>query len=156
VSATLPPSRTELWIRPLRSTDLADVVEIERKSFSTPWKESTFRNLLQRTDTDMLGAVHRGQLAGYAISWTVSDQSELGNVAVACQARGVGVGRLLVLAILDRVRERGAAECFLEVRESNRIAQSLYESIGFQTVGRRRAYYNSPTEDAKVMRFDLR
>jgi [ribosomal protein S18]-alanine N-acetyltransferase len=155
MSATLPPPRTDLRIRPLRPADLTRVLEIERQAFSTPWKQSTFESLLRRTDTDMLGAVRQDRLVGYAIAWTVTDQSELGNVAVAEEARGLGLGRMLVLAMIERLRHRRSAECFLEVRESNHVAQRLYHSLGFELVGRRRAYYSAPLEDARVMRLGL-
>lgn len=139
-------------LRPLRYDDLARIAEIEHASFSTPWKEETFRGLLRRSDTDMVGAESEGRLVGYAITWTVTDQAELGNVAVAPEARGAGIGRALVEAVVDRIRRRGAKECFLEVRESNATAQALYRSMGFEEVGRRRAYYAAPVEDALVMR----
>lgn len=140
-------------LRPLREADLDRVMEIETACFSTPWKESTFRGLLRRTDTDLVGAEDDARrLLGYAVCWTVVDQSELGNVAVAEDARGGGIGRALVEAIVDRVRARGSRECFLEVRESNLVAQGLYDDMGFEVVGRRRAYYALPTEDALVMR----
>jgi ribosomal-protein-alanine N-acetyltransferase len=128
-------------------------MEIERACFSTPWKDSTFRGLLRRADTDLVGAEDEARrLVGYAVAWTVVDQSELGNVAVAEEARGAGIGRALVEAIVERVRARGSRECFLEVRESNAVAQALYDDMGFEVVGRRRAYYALPTEDALVMR----
>jgi ribosomal-protein-alanine N-acetyltransferase len=76
-------------------------------------------------------------------------------VAVALEERGRGTGRRLIEAALERVRQRGARECFLEVRESNVIARSLYERCGFQAIGRRRSYYTRPVEDALVMRRDL-
>jgi ribosomal-protein-alanine N-acetyltransferase len=140
-------------LRPLREEDLDRVMEIEKACFSTPWKESTFRGLLRRADTDLVGAEdEERRLLGYAVCWTVVDQSELGNVAVAGEARGAGVGRALVEEIVDRVRGRGSRECFLEVRESNAVAQALYRDMGFEVVGRRRAYYALPTEDALVMR----
>lgn len=139
-------------LRPLRYDDLARVQEIEQASFSTPWKDETFRGLLRRSDTDLVGAESEGRLVGYAITWTVADQAELGNVAVAPEARGRGIGRALVEAVVERVGRRGAKECFLEVRESNGTAQALYRSMGFEAVGRRRAYYAAPVEDALVMR----
>ena len=139
-------------IRPMAPADLPRVMEIENACFSTPWKEPTFLGLLRRTDTDLFAAELDGRLVGYAACWTVIDQSELGNVAVAAEARGRGVGGALVDAVIARVRARGAQECFLEVRESNRGAQSLYRHRGFVVVGRRRSYYAHPTEDALVMR----
>ncbi len=156
MSAQPLPDDSFLYIRPLAEEDLERVLEIERASFSTPWYMSTFRGLLSRTDTDMLGAVSGERLVGYAICWTVTDQAELGNLAVAEEARGKGTGRSLLTAAMERVRRRGARECFLEVRESNLRAQALYRRFGFEVVGRRRGYYSRPTEDALVMRLDLR
>jgi ribosomal-protein-alanine N-acetyltransferase len=123
-------------IRLLREGDLQRVMEIEQECFSTPWKEATFRGLMKRS----------------AAAWTVIDQSELGNVAVSAPARGAGVGGALVDAVVERIKERGATECYLEVRESNDAAQSLYRQRGFVVVGRRPRYYSLPTEDALVMR----
>lgn len=139
-------------IRPMLGADLPRVMEIENVSFSTPWKEPTFRGLMRRTDTDLFVAEQEGRIVGYAACWTVIDQSELGNVAVAADARGRGIGGALVDTVAARVRERGAVELFLEVRESNRSAQSIYRDRGFVVVGRRRSYYAHPTEDALVMR----
>lgn len=139
-------------IRLLREGDLPRVMEIETACFSTPWKEITFRGLMRRADTDLFVAESWGLLVGYAACWTVADQSELGNVAVAPESRGRGIGGGLVDAVVRRVRERGARELFLEVRESNTGAQSVYTERGFDVVGRRRSYYSSPTEDALIMR----
>ena len=151
VAALAPAPRFR--IRPLREADLPRVLEIERECFSTPWKEVTFRGLMKRSDTDLLVAeTADGRLAGYTACWTVIDQSELGNVAVSPWARGAGIGGALVDAVVERVKARGAHECYLEVRESNREAQSIYRQRGFIVVGRRPRYYSLPTEDALVMR----
>jgi ribosomal-protein-alanine N-acetyltransferase len=141
-------------VRPMREDDLARVMQIEVVCFSTPWKENTFRSLLRRTDTDLYVAENDddGGILGYTACWTVIDQSELGNVAVAPEARGRGIGGTLVDTVVERVKERGAHELFLEVRESNVVAQAIYRERGFAVVGRRRSYYAHPTEDALVMR----
>ena len=144
-------------IRDMTRADLGSVMSIERAAFSTPWKATTFESLLQRSDADLIAAVAADDdnLVGYAVVWTVVDQAELGNVAVHEEWRNRGVGRTLVEAALERARAREAEECFLEVRESNRNAQSLYEKCGFRSIGRRRRYYSNPTEDALVMRAEL-
>lgn len=146
---------SEILIDRLSLADLPEILEIENASYSTPWRELTFTGLLRRADTDPLGARREGKLVGYAISWTIGDQAELGNVAVAPEERGRGTGRRLVEAALAGVRERGARECFLEVRISNEIARTIYEECGFRIVGRRRNYYARPVEDAYVMRKDF-
>ena len=64
--------------------------------------------------------------------------------------RGRGVAKALLGRALDCCRERGASECYLEVRESNTPAIALYEERGFTRVGLRRGYYEKPREDAAV------
>jgi [ribosomal protein S18]-alanine N-acetyltransferase len=145
----------EVSIRDMTAADLMAVMAIERTAFSMPWRETTFESLLQRSDADLLAAVADGRLVGYAVCWTVVDQAELGNVAVDEEWRNRGVGLRLVQAAMERARRREAEECFLEVRESNRAAQTLYQKCGFRAIGRRRRYYSSPTEDALVMRAEL-
>ena len=39
----------------------------------------------------------------------------------------------------------------MEVRESNDTAISMYESLGFDEISRRKDYYKKPTEDAVIM-----
>jgi ribosomal-protein-alanine N-acetyltransferase len=117
-----------------------------------PWSEATFRGLLRRSDSDLYVADVRGAVAGYAVFWSVSDQGELGNVAVAADHRGRGLGRKLVETVLARAAERGVREIFLEVRKSNEGAQNLYRTFGFFEVGKRKNYYLEPVEDALIMK----
>ena len=81
-----------------------------------------------------------------------ADEAEILNLCVAPAARRSGSGRALVRAILRRVAALGARAAYLEVRQSNHAARRLYESEGFAPVGRRRAYYRRPVEDAIVLR----
>jgi ribosomal-protein-alanine N-acetyltransferase len=61
------------------------------------------------------------------------------------------------LYLIDRARNAGMYEAFLEVRPSNTIAARLYQSLGFEQVGVRRGYYQSTAgrEDAAVLRRTL-
>lgn len=139
-------------IRKMRGADLPRVMEIELATFTMPWSEATFRGLLRRTDSDLYVVDVRGAVAGYAVFWSVTDQGELGNVAVAAEYRGRGLGRKLVETVLERAAERGVREMFLEVRRSNEGAQNLYKTFGFFEVGKRKNYYLEPVEDALIMK----
>jgi len=61
---------------------------------------------------------------------------------------------LLERAIAE-LREAAVRTIYLEVRESNLAARTLYEANGFESVGRRRGYYRSPVEDALVLRREI-
>ena len=146
------PGSSAVRIRPMREADLARVLTIERSSFGVPWTRSTFRSLMERRGTGLWVAESGAEIVGYAVVWTVLDQAELGNVAVDAGWRRRGIASRLVEAVVAWLSERGVREVFLEVRESNQGARSLYARHGFEPVGRRSGYYSRPREDALVLR----
>jgi ribosomal-protein-alanine N-acetyltransferase len=138
-------------IRSAVPADAASLVEIERRCFSDPWSETSFREALDSPWTFGLVA-HRGNgVAGYLIGREVAGTGEVLNLAVAPDYRRHGVARALLRAGLSYLRKRRVEEVFLEVRESNQSAQALYLSSGFRPVGQRAAYYRNPKEDALVL-----
>ncbi len=144
-----------ITLRPAGGSDVRTVVEIERDSFSDPWSSSSFSSLVRNRDVFFRVALAGGALAGYVVAWFAGGQGEIANIAVAPWARGRGVGARLLDAALDEGAQRGTEEVFLEVRDSNTAARSLYASRGFTAVGRRRNYYRRPVEDALVLRKEL-
>jgi ribosomal-protein-alanine N-acetyltransferase len=94
-----------------------------------------------------------GSVVGFIIGRQVEDEWEIENIAVTGSARRCGLGSRLVGELLDLVKSRGGKAVFLEVRESNRAALSLYEKWAFIEVGRRKMYYQNPAEDALVLKF---
>ena len=93
-------------------------------------------------------------VAGYVVALDAADEGEILNLAVAEAGRRRGLGRALVQAILDALAQRDVQHIYLEVRESNAPARALYGAFGFKDVGRRKAYYRRPVEDAIVLRLD--
>ena len=139
-------------LRPMASSDLAEVLRIEEASFRTPWSEGIFRNLMRRANARLwVAESEAGELLGYAVAWFAGSEAELGDLAVSPAARQSGVGRGLVEAVLEDARNHGIQLVFLEVRESNTAARRLYEKVGFEPVGRCPGYYVRPVEDAVVM-----
>jgi len=95
---------------------------------------------------------------GMAICRVVADEAELLTVAVDPAHRRRGAARLLLGAVVDRVRGDGARTLFLEVGADNPGARTLYDSLGFRTAGRRAGYYarhGRPAADAVIMRLNL-
>ncbi|MBT8487618.1 MAG: ribosomal protein S18-alanine N-acetyltransferase [Gemmatimonadetes bacterium] len=141
-----------IHVRPLRREDIEAVVAIESEAFTTPWQASTFEGLLGRDGIELLVMIDVDDgVIGYAVLWVILDQGELANLALTTNRRGAGLGGHLLRHVLDRARERGVEKLFLEVRASNARAIDLYRNFGFEDVGIRRAYYESPKEDARVM-----
>ena len=152
---------TSFVIRRATSVDVPEVAAIERATFADPWAESFFGQLVE--DPRAWFACARGEvdaqferpsrppLLGYVVAVFAADEGEIANLAVAAGARGHGVGSSLLEAALERARAKGASAIYLEVRESNAQARRLYGAKGFVPVGRRRAYYRNPIEDALIL-----
>ncbi|MES4909370.1 MULTISPECIES: N-acetyltransferase [unclassified Streptomyces] len=62
--------------------------------------------------------------------------AELQQVMTHPEARGRGIGRLLVTALIDDVRAAGLELLLLGVRGNNHGAIALYEDLGFREWGR--------------------
>ena len=95
-------------------------------------------------------------LLGYAglLAPKGGGQGDVQTIAVAPAARGMGLGRGLMHALITESRRRGLAELFLEVRADNPIARSLYRSLGFEEIGLRPRYYRHGI-DAVTMRLTV-
>ena len=92
-----------------------------------------------------------GEAVGYVGLMYVLDEGYLSNVAVSPEGRRRGIGDMLIEELLRRALAKKLSFVTLEVRESNLTAQALYRKHGFTEVGRRKKYYDRPTEDAILM-----
>ena len=90
-------------------------------------------------------------ILGYAGLQIVLDEGYVTNIAVTKTARGKGIGKALVEALVNLSKNKNLAFISLEVRESNLPAISLYKKFGFEDKGKRKAFYSNPTEDAIIM-----
>src|SRR5690606_36399056 len=79
-------------------------------------------------------------------------QGDIQTIAVEEHARGRGLGRMLMHALIAEARRRGIRELFLEVRADNPPARHLYQVLGFTEVGVRPRYFQPDGVDAVVMR----
>lgn len=138
-------------IRSLSLGDLDAVMAIEAVSFPAPWTRSMFSDDLSRDDRVWLAAVHGDTLVGYAGAMLVGEEAHVMNLAVLEAARGRGIGRALLSALLDALAARGVRRITLEVRERNEEAIALYESAGLHDVGLRPGYYAETGEAAVIM-----
>jgi [ribosomal protein S18]-alanine N-acetyltransferase len=140
-------------IRAMSDLDVPVVIEIERAGYQFPWSEGIFRDCLR------VGYICRivevgDVLAGYGIMSVGAGEAHILNVCVRDDFRCRGLGRRLMLYLMQRARSLGMEEAFLEVRPSNLVASRLYHSLGFEQIGVRRGYYQAPAgrEDASVLR----
>ena len=139
-------------IRQMTREDIPRIVQIEQECFSLPWSENVLSSELKNPLSLWVVATDDGAVIGYVGAQIVPDEADMMNLAVDAQYRRQGIGKALVEHLIASLQERMVRSLTLEVRVSNAPAVSLYEGMGFLTVGRRPNYYQKPKEDAWILR----
>lgn len=135
----------------LEEAYLPAILDIEARSNPSPWSERSFRNELNHEHGIFLAAIANGSVIGYGGIWLVVDEAHVTNVAVSPEHRRQGIGRRLMIELLERAKTAGMTCSTLEVRVSNEPAIKLYEDLGYLRTSLRRNYYPDNREDAVVM-----
>ena len=141
--------------RPAQERDLPQIAAIEESTYPSPWPESFFHRCLE-VGYDIWIISSSDQVQAYAVMSIVGGVGHLMNICVHSSVRRQGLGRIMLRHLLLLLRKQGCG-LFLEVRESNRAAQSLYRDGGLEILGFRKDYYGplGAQEDAVIMAFPL-
>ena len=152
-------------IRNFSQTDLSAIISIQTKTpQAAQWTPADYATLAGDPSGLILVAEHGAaseintappEIVGFVAFHSVIDEAELRNMSVAPAHQRHGVGRELLAEGCRRLLERNTRRIYLEVRASNLPAQGLYYSTGFGLCGRRKDYYNNPSEDALILSLAL-
>jgi [ribosomal protein S18]-alanine N-acetyltransferase len=154
MSAVLKPGVPEL--RTMREDDLDQVAAIEQGAYEFPWSPGIFRDCL-RAGYGCWVLEEAGRVIGYALLSVAAGEAHILNLCIAPAHQRRGLGRRMLLRLLDLARWHRAERVFLEVRPSNEGAIALYLHEGFNEIGTRPRYYPARhgREDAVVMAMEL-
>ena len=146
------PDTGGIVLRRMRVEDVSVVHEIDVLSFSMPWPERSFRFEVNENPVARAWVAESGgQVVAMLVLWLVLDEAHIATIATHPDFRRRGIGERLMVAALQAARAEGARRAFLEVREGNAGAQSMYRKYGFEVAGRRAKYYKDNNEDALLM-----
>ncbi|HQU37000.1 MAG TPA: ribosomal protein S18-alanine N-acetyltransferase [Anaerolineales bacterium] len=139
-------------IRRMTLDDLAQVVAIDKVSFSLPWPERSFRfEITDNPASRAWVAEENGKVVGAIVAWLLVDEAHIATIATHPDFRRQGIASKLLIRTLQSMMNEGALTSVLEVRESNSAAQEMYRKFGFEESGRRPRYYRDNNEDAILM-----
>jgi [ribosomal protein S18]-alanine N-acetyltransferase len=152
-------------IRQATAADIPAMIVLERRSSATShWSNSQYEALLTGANygpyssSYVLVVEEKSEavgVSGFLAARKVDAEWELENIAVAENVRRKGIASRLLGELISHARESGGTAIFLEVRESNGGARSLYRRLGFQENGVRKNYYSNPAENAVLYRLSL-
>jgi [ribosomal protein S18]-alanine N-acetyltransferase len=126
-------------------------VEIDQRCFDGHWSLETYQRELVSPNAHFIGCLEQDQLVGMGCFWAILDEAHITLMSILPEYRGQGWGKDLLVGLLARAVSIGMHHATLEVRASNEVAVNLYGKMGFETLGRRKKYYQNPEEDALIM-----
>lgn len=145
----------DLRIRDARAGDIDALAGLEAASFpGDRIPRASFRRLLVRPSAALRLATSGDALLGYSLLLfrKGSTLARLYSIAVAREARSLGLGRRLMKDAERIARARGCTRLRLEVRADNAAAIRLYEALGYRAFGRHPGYYEDGMEAIRLER----
>ena len=136
-------------VRLALESDFPSIVRLDALSNPHPWGESLIADALQSRKNWVIESAESvlDTEPSHVLAWLTAsqtfDQSELELILVDVAVRRQGLAKKLMTTWLESFSKGDVTEYLLEVRESNLGAIGLYESLGFELVGRRKNYYKT-------------
>lgn len=144
--------KIEMQIRKMVEKDIAQVMEIDQHTFSSPWTEDIFTYEIKENNYGHYFVVETNDsIIGYVGIWIVHEDAQITNIAILKKYRGYKIGEKLFGYAMQYAHKLGAERLSLEVRVSNSVAQNMYRKFGLVPGGIRKKYYTDDNEDALVM-----
>jgi [ribosomal protein S18]-alanine N-acetyltransferase len=148
------PAAVRVAIRAATPADIDTLLAIENACFTQDRvSRRSFQNLTRSPSIQIHLATMGREPAGYAMVnlRRNSTVARLYSIATLPSARGLGLGRRLMEACERGARTHGCDRLRLEVRTRNHSAIGLYETLGYQRIGRYENYYE---DGAPALRFE--
>lgn len=153
------PGRAAAFRKPFRiraasARDLAALVALEQRVFvADRLSARQWRHHLANASAGVIVAERDRVIVGAAVVFFHASHriARLYSIAVAPEARGLGLGESLLASAEQLARRRGSRAMRLEVRTDNAPAQRLYERRGYRRFGVRRGYYE---DGADALRYE--
>lgn len=145
-------------IEKLRPTDLRRVMEIQAEVGLSHWSHRDYTEELVRTDSLMVKAVNdSSECVGFLVGRRVpgekdENEFEIYNIGVSLDHQRKRIGSALIEEVLAVCKRDRIAAIWLDVRASNEIAKTFYQTFGFVNAATRRNFYRDPVEDGIVMK----
>ena len=152
-----PTLGAEVVCRRVGMNRIDDLLALEEACFSCDRiARRNLRRLLVSRSAYCQGAYQEGELLGSMVVLFRSGAqvARIYSLAVSPAARGMGIGRRLMVRAEREARARGCDRLRLEVRLDNVPAIRLYESLGFADAEVLPGYYEDGTH-AVVFRKEL-
>jgi ribosomal protein S18 acetylase RimI-like enzyme len=135
-SGEIPTLDDDYLLRPMVSSDMFRVTEIDQECFEPLWQQSedaTRRAYAQTSYSSVMEYSHH--IIGYQMTTFTAANAHLARLAVLPQCQGTGVGTALVMDMIQRVKQALMREITVNTQQDNPNSIRLYQKLGFELTG---------------------
>lgn len=137
----------------LSESDIGVILEVQ-KGFSDGYSENQIKSAFSSGRFHVFLAQENGENAGFICFSVAMDESDIETVFVKSEFRRRGIAKSLIKKAESFLLDLAVKKVFLEVRENNIPAKSLYQDLGYNKISVRKGYY-SDGENATIMAKEL-
>lgn len=153
-------NKSDVELLPAISDQSPLIADLHTKLFNRGWGAEECASLIDQDNVFGFVArpIDQPKPLGFVLSRMAADEAEILSIGTDQRARNQGLGWRMMQAVIGEASKRGATKLLLEVDENNNPAVTLYKKIGFETVGKRKAYYDNGEDvksNALVLAFKL-
>ena len=139
-------------IRKMQQADVENVMAIEQEVVDFPWNYSIFSDCI-KVGYGCWVLEDEAELLGYGLLSVAAAEGHILNLVIKSDRQHQGLGRRLLIHLVEQAKKLKAVSVYLEVRRTNEIAYNLYIKTGFIMIGERKDYYPAidGREDALIL-----
>ncbi len=129
-------------IKLAKQSNISSLAQLDREANLTPWTREEYQESFNSPNQFIYIATHSNKIIGCLVYNIVLDEAEILQFWIIKDLQNKGYGtQFLNNFLLKIIHLYKVEKVFLEVRDSNKVALRLYQSLGFNQVGVRNNYY---------------
>ncbi len=133
-------------IKQINDEDVELCYELDSNSISL-WSKKQWANEFKKEGIKVFGLLFANLLIGICVFHVVLDEAQVNFFVINKKFRKKGYGTFLMKYLIKQCEKLNINKLFLEVSESNSIAENFYSRFDFFTVGIRKNYYKDGSEE---------
>ena len=127
---------------------LNDCIDLDQKALKGLWTESHWEKELTDPKRICIGVIdlETQKILGFCCAWLVIDELHITSIAVHPMHQRKGIGKFLILDLIERSSSLQTNHLNLEVKETNEPGKAFYKSMGFKILGNRSNFYKDGSD----------
>ncbi|EDP67897.1 ribosomal-protein-alanine acetyltransferase, putative [Carnobacterium sp. AT7] len=121
----------------------------------SPWSVEIYKSELTGTYNEYGIALHKNKKIGFIGYTQLFDEAEITTFGILTPFKNQGIGQLFLRSFIEYLKAKEIKKLFLEVREQNKAAITVYKKLGFETIAVRKNYYHGPVDHALIMQLSI-